>query len=136
MVERRLLGESSQLAMVRRSWVYIASLLGVLVLPVPLHWLLLSTGVVTYPGGLPILGQLIAWRLVAGVTSDSFADGNDEIVCGVAVLLYMIPYIMLSVPVDAFTRTRPRVNAAALTIIVLGYVILVWFAFPVRGLPI
>jgi hypothetical protein len=136
MVERRHFGQSSPEAMVRQRWVYAASLLGVLLLPVPLHWLLLTTGAVTNPGGLAILGQLAAWMLVAGVTSASFADRYDELVYGVAILLYLIPYIMLSVPVDVFTRTRPHAHAAALTVVALGYVMLVWFAFPVHGLPI
>jgi hypothetical protein len=117
-------------------WVYAASVLVVLVLPVPLYLLLVTTGAVTYPGGLPILGQLIAWMLVAGVTSDSFADRYREVVYGVAVLLYIMPYIVLSVPVDVLTQARPRVRIAALSVMAVGYVMFVWFAFPVRGVPI
>ena len=122
--------------MATQRWVYAASLLVVLVLPVPLQWLLFTTGAVTYPGGLPILGQLFAWMLVAGVTSDSFADRYKEVVYGVAVFLYIAPYVVLSVPVDVLTQARPRVRIAALSMMSVGYVMLVWFAFPVRGIPV
>lgn len=117
-------------------WVYAASLLVVLVLPVPLQWLLFTTGAVTHPGGLPILGQLIAWMLVAAATSESFAGRYAEVVYGVAVLLYIAPYVVLSVPVDVLTQARPRLRIAALSVIAVGYVLVVWFAFPVSGVPI
>ena len=118
------------------SWVYPASLLVVLVLPLPLHWLLFATGAATHPGGLALLGQLLAWMVVAAATSESFADRYKEVVYGVAVLLYIVPYVVLSVPVDALTKTRPRVRVVALSVIAVGYVLVVWFAFPVRGIPV
>jgi hypothetical protein len=51
--------------------VYAASVLGVLLLPLPIYGLLASAGVVDGLGALVFLTQIWAWRLVAGVSSGS-----------------------------------------------------------------
>jgi hypothetical protein len=122
--------------MARQRRVFAASFFGALLLPLPMHWLLASTGLDTGYGSLVLVLQLWAWMLIAGIGSSAFADQHDALVYGLAILLYATAYFALSVPAHWLTRTRTRLHAAVQASIAIGYVILVWFAFPIRGLPL
>lgn len=87
-------------------------------------------------GGLLFVMPLLAWRWVAAMTTDAFADLHGELlVWTLTLLIYCAAFSIVALPAHWLTRKASRAHAIAIGAVTLVFDATLALAFPVHGLP-
>jgi asparagine N-glycosylation enzyme membrane subunit Stt3 len=86
-----------------------------------------------------ILFQVVvlgAWTIVAHFSSGQFADLHHGFVWSVALLLNLALFLLIVIPIYAFSRKRaPRMGSVLIVVWSMLYIALLFVVFPARDGP-